>query len=108
MVFIIDDGSRFNAPLDKIWALHQSDEGHDHPSLKNLKGEEDGEHFIATYEATLPDGSSVTQRTRTTAYPPLGVVFEVIEGPLSGSKFFEYYAPKGEETAVTVVGEFTS
>jgi ABC-type phosphate transport system auxiliary subunit len=50
----------------------------------------------------------VKHKTRTTAYPPVGIAFETIEGPMTGSKSFQFYTPKGNETAVTVVGEWVS
>jgi hypothetical protein len=32
----------------------------------------------------------------------------MLEGPMAGSKFFNYYTAKGGKTEVTVVGEFVS
>ena len=40
--------------------------------------------------------------------PPLGALFEILDGPLAGSKSLQYYLPKGKETGVTVVGEWKS
>ncbi len=108
MVFIFDDGSRFKAPLDKVWKLNQSEGEHSHPSLRNQRGEQQGEHFVLTYETQMPDGSWAKHKVRTTAFPPVGVAFETLEGPMAGSKSFQFYTPKGNETGVTVVGEFTS
>jgi hypothetical protein len=108
MVFIFDEGSRFKAPLDKVWELNQSEGEHSHPSLRNQKGEPQGEHFILSYETKMPDGTWVKHKTRTTAYPPVGIAFETIEGPMTGSKSFQFYTPKGNDTAVTVVGEWVS
>ncbi len=108
MVFILDEGSRFKAPLDKVWKLNQSEGQHSHPSLRNQKGEMQGEHLILSYETKAPDGTWVKQKAKTTAYPPLGIMFETLEGPMTGSKSFQFYTPKGKETAVTVVGEFVS
>jgi hypothetical protein len=108
MVFIIDEGSKFKAPLDKVWKLNQSEGQHSHPSLRNQRGEQQGEHVILTYETQMPDGSWAKQKVRTTAYPPVGIAFETLEGPMAGSRSFQFYTPKGNETAVTVVGEFVS
>jgi hypothetical protein len=108
MVFIFDDGSIFKAPLDKVWKLNQSEGEHSHPSLRNQKGEPQGEHFILSYETKLPDGSWAKNKVRTTAFPPVGIAFETLEGPMAGSKSFQFYTPKGNETAVTVVGEYVS
>jgi hypothetical protein len=108
MVFVFDDGSKFNATLDKIWKLNRSEGEHDHPSLKNQRVEMEGEHVILFYETAMPDGTLVKHKTRTTAFPPLGIVLETLEGPMTGSKSFQFYTPEGSETGVTVVGEFTS
>jgi len=45
---------------------------------------------------------------RWTTFIPLGIAYEVLAGPFSGSQFFLYYTPRGSQTGVTVVGEFTS
>jgi hypothetical protein len=108
MVFIFDDGSKFKAPLDKVWQLNQSEGEHSHPSLRNQKGEQQGEHFILSYETKMQDGSWAKSKVKTTAFPPLGIAFETLEGPMAGSKSFQFYTPKGNETAVTVVGEYVS
>ena len=108
MVFIFDEGSRFKAPLDKVWKLNESEGQHSHPSLRNSKGEMQGDHLILTYETKMKDGTWAKHKTRSTAFPPVGIVLETIEGPMAGSKSFQFYTPKGNETAVTVVGEFVS
>jgi hypothetical protein len=108
MVFIVDDGSEFNAPLDKVWKLNMTEGEHSHPSLRNAKSEMEGEHPILNYETQMPDGSWAKSKVRLTAFPPLGVVFETLEGPLAGSKSFQYYTPKGSKTGITVVGEYVS
>jgi hypothetical protein len=108
MVFIFDEGSKFKAPLAKVWELNQSEGEHSHPSLKNQKAEQQGEHVILTYQTENPDGTWATHKVRTTAYPPVGIAFETIEGPMAGSKSFQYYTPRGNETSVTVVGEFAA
>lgn len=108
MVFIMDEGSRFKAPLDKIWTLNQSEGQHSHPSLRNQVAEQQGDHIILSYETAMPDGSWVKHKSRVTAFPPVGIAFETLEGPLAGSKSFQYYTPMGAETGVTIVGEFTS
>src|SRR5271169_4371806 len=108
MVFIIDDGSVFNAPIEKIWKLNSSEGAHSHPSLKNQVAGQDGEHPTLSYEIALPDGSWAKHKVRLTVLPPVAVVFETIEGPMAGSKSIQYYTPKGDKTGVTVVGNWTS
>ena len=98
----------FNAPIEKVWKLNASEGAHNHASLKNLHGGQEGEHPTLSYETAMPDGSWVKHKVRLTLFPPLGVVFETIEGPLSGSKSIQYYTPKGDKTGVTIVGNWTS
>ncbi len=98
----------FNAPIEKVWKLNASEGAHNHASLKNLHGGQEGEHPMLSYETAMPDGSWVKHKVRLTLFPPLGVVFETIEGPLSGSKSIQYYTPKGDKTGVTIVGNWTS
>jgi len=106
MVFFKDEGSEFDAPLDKVWKLNQSEGDHSHPSLKNAEYTVEGEHPILSYETQMPDGSWVKNAVRMTILPPVGIAFENIEGPLKGSVSFQYYTPKGAKTGVTVVGEW--
>ena len=108
MVFILDEGSVFNAPLDKIWKLNASEGEHSHPSLKNQHAGHEGGYSTLSYETQLPDGSWAKHKSRVTVLPPLAVVFETIEGPLTGSKSIQFYTPKGDKTGVTVVGHWTS
>ena len=42
------------------------------------------------------------------SFPPLGIAYEVLDGPFSGSRFFIVYEPRGSSTGVSVYGEFTS
>ena len=108
MVYVVDEGSTFRAPLDKVWKLNQSDSLHIHPSVRNRKAEPQGDRVVVTIETPMPDGTWVKQKSRITAFPPLGIAFETLEGPLAGSKSFQFYTPHGKETGVTVVGEFVS
>jgi len=108
MVFILDEGSVFKAPIDKIWKLNQSEGEHPHPSLKNVKASQEGDHPIISYETQMPDGSWAKNKIRLTVFPPVGNLFETIEGPMTGSRSVTYYTPKGNETGVTVVGHWTA
>ena len=106
MVFFKDEGSEFDAPLDKVWKLNQSEGDHNHPSLKNPNSSMDGEHPILSYETQMPDGSWVKNKVRMSVFPPIGIIFETLEGPLKGSVSFQYYTPRGAKTGITVVGEW--
>ena len=108
MVFIVDEGSVFKGPLDKIWKLNSTEGQHSHPSLKNSETEPAGENaLIMTYDVDM-DGRTTRVRNKLTMVPPLGELFEVLDGPMAGSKSFQFYTPKGSETGVTVVGEWKS
>ena len=111
MVFIVDDGSVFEAPLDKVWKLveaHNTDGPKIHPEMKNITQEEVSKNaVIIGWESDIQD-RRVKSKMKITAYPPLGMTFELLEGPMTGSKFFNYYTPKGATTGVTVAGDFNS
>ena len=104
MVYILDEGSTFDAPLDKIWKYLQSQEHH-HDSIKVLNRELVGNSVILTSERTVM-GKTVTVKVKNTLYPPFGMVQEYLEGPMQGSRSFLYYVPKGDKTGVTIVGDY--
>src|SRR6267143_669356 len=108
MVFVVDDGSEFKVPVDKLWKYAQSQTEHAHPSMKNVKVTQEGQGTVLTFDVVAPDGSTEKRKTRITPMPPVGTWFEELEGKFAGSKYFNYYTPKGEKTGVTVVGEWVS
>src|SRR5580693_7405386 len=108
MVFIIDDGSEFKATREKIWRYNQAESGHVHPSMQNTQVSQEGGSMLLTYETVSPNGSTERRRTRITPLPPVGSFVEEIEGRFAGSKYINFYVPKGDKTEIRVVGEFTS
>jgi hypothetical protein len=55
------------------------------------------------------NGQSIKIKAKGSIYYPLGMVFEILERPFSGSKFLSYYIPKdSDKTSVNVVGDFRS
>jgi len=104
MVFLLDEGSVFDAPIDKIWNYLRSDD-HQHPSMKILNREMVGNAVIITSERNMM-GKTVRVKIKNTLFPPFGLVQEHLEGPTANSKAFLYYTPKGDRTGVTVVGDF--
>jgi hypothetical protein len=104
MVYVIDEGGVFDMPIDKIWEYLRSEE-HRHPSVKMLGREMEGNSVVLTSERNVM-GKTVQVKLRNTLYPPFGMVQEYLEGPLAGSKAFQFYVPKGNQTGVTVVGDF--
>ena len=110
-MFVEDSGSFFDAPIDKVWKLsqaHQTELEKIHPDMKNSKSEMISENSnIVSYDTNM-QGQTIKNKIKITIHYPLGMAFEFLEGPMTGSKFFNYYTPKGNRTGVTVVGDFTS
>jgi len=104
MVYLLDEGSIFDAPIDKIWKYLPSDQ-HQHSSMKLLSRELTGNAVVITGERNIM-GKLVRTKIKNTLYPPFGFVQEHLEGPTAGSRAFVYYVPKGNKTAITVVGDF--
>lgn len=111
MVFWAEEEAYFDAPLEKVWKLFQahwtqSERIHSHHA--NQKGRRIGDNSseVSWDEEIL--GRVVSTKRRLTMYPPLGWSAVVLEGPLAGSKYFTYYASKGDRTAVWTVGDFRS
>ena len=103
MVYIVDEGSELDMPLEKLWEYLPS-ESHKH-SAKVISRELQGNVLTLTSERDV-DGKAVRSKLRMTMYPPLGVAQEHLEGPTAGSKVFTFYTRKGNKTSITVVGEY--
>jgi hypothetical protein len=109
VVFLCDDRSEFDVPIDAVWAfLDQPDRhsvAHRHRDVRrDRKGPTAGEY---SWEQEF-DGRPTRFTMRWTSFPPVGVAYDVRDGPFAGSRFFLYYTPRGARTGVTVVGEFVS
>ena len=104
MVYIMDEESTFDAPIDKVWKYLSSDQ-HRHPSIKLLNREVNGNTVVLTSERNIM-GKTMLVKVKNTLYPPFGMVQEHIEGPLKGSRAFQYYIPRGDKTGVCVVGDY--
>lgn len=104
------EGSKFDAPLDVIWKYLQSPEAHGsaHKASRNraMKPLTDTS-FLVSWEQNM-GGSWVKVANRITVFPPLGMVAEAIEGPMTGSKMFTVYTPHGAKTEVSIFGEMQS
>ena len=110
MVHIVDEGGQFDVPLATIWKFLQAPEDHSasHPEHRNLTAKPLGEGRMQVSWEQEAGGRTVKVVNHITLFPPVGMVIEMVEGPLAGSKFFNIYTPKGPQTGVTVVGEFQS
>lgn len=112
MVFVEDREGVFDAPIDKVWNLakaHFTDGSKIHPRAKNLVTNTLNEHsFTNSWDEEI-NGQSTTIKANGTVFYPLGIAFEVIEGPFAGSTYFTYYIPRADnKTNVVVAGEFIS
>jgi hypothetical protein len=105
MVYILDEGSVFDAPIDRLWKYLPSDE-HRHNSSKLISREMVNSNTVVITSERNIMGKMVRTKVKNTLYSPFGFVQEHLEGPTAGSKAFVYYIPKGNKTGITVVGEF--
>ena len=111
MVHLVDEGSHFEVPIEQVWKLNEdhATNGHKiHPNMKNQKYEEINENTMHFSWDTEMNGQMVHNKAKITNYAPVGTVLELVEGPMAGSTIFNFYTPKGNRTAVTVVGNFKS
>jgi len=109
VVFVRDEGSVYNAPLEKVWqflssgAFHSEAHHHRKVERKELPGNSGEYRWEQDFE-----GKPEMFTMRWTSYPTFGIAYRVLEGPFLGSVFFVYYRPRGTKTRVTIVGDFVS
>jgi hypothetical protein len=109
MVFIKDEGSDFDAPIDMVWKYIQSQEhGRAHRSIRDRKTQPLAENTVLASMERNVGGKWVKVVNRLTMLPPLALAFEAIEGPFAGSKFVYLYTPLGRKTGIGVYGEYAS
>jgi hypothetical protein len=109
MVFLLDEGDVFDVPIDAVWEFVSSGDHHSKAHAHRDWGRQPLRENSGEYSWEQPfDGAPTRFTMRWTSFYPLGVAYEVLEGPFTGSKFFLYYRAQGSKTAVTVVGEFVS
>lgn len=109
MVFVRDEGSLFHASLDDVWKFVGSGEPHSkaHGHTGTRRTPLEGNAGVYSWEQSFR-GRPERFTMRWQSYHPLGLAYDVLEGPFSGSHFFLYYEPGGAVTRVSVVGEFVS
>ena len=110
MVYVHDAGSTFDAPIETVWKYLQSDQDHgpSHEGRRNMERKQLSENSVQlTWEQEV-DGKWLKFANKLTFHPPVGFFVEPLEGPMAGSKFFNYYVPKGNKTEVVVVGDWNS
>ena len=94
IVFIEDREGIFDAPIDKVLKLakaHSSQGSKIHPSAKNIETTMlDDKAFINSWCEDIQE-ETVKIKMKWTIFYPLGIAFEMIEGPFLGSTYFIYY-----------------
>lgn len=104
------EGSKFDAPLEVIWKYLQSPEAHGgaHKGTRNraMKPLTDTS-FVVSWEQNM-GGNWVKVANRITVFPPLGMVAEAVEGPMTGSKMMTVYTPHGAKTEVSIFADMQS
>ena len=109
MVFLLDDGGVFDAPLEVVWRFVGSGshhgEAHQHRRMRRRRLPGNAGRYSWEQEF---EGRTERFGMRWQSYYPVGIAYDVVEGPFEGSRFFLYYRPRGRRTAVTVAGEFVS
>ncbi len=109
MVFVRDTNGVFEAPLSAVWEFVGSGDGHSNAHEHRNASRTIHSEVSGTYAWEQPfDGTPMRFSMRWTSFRPVGLAYEVLEGPFQGSKFFLYYEPRGPRTGVSVVGEFVS
>ena len=108
MVHIHDEGSVFDAPLEAVWKYLGTSQEHAgaHTEFRNGRREQVRDGVIKLSREEQVDGKWVKTVVQISLFPPLGYAQEFLEGPLAGSRAFQFYTPKGNRTGITVVGEF--
>lgn len=110
MVFLADEGSEFDAPIDFVWQYLFGAQGHDaaHTTTRNPTFRKVSEITFEYGSERLLRGSWTPDRLRITMLAPVAVATEWLDGLLAGSTFVYVYTPKGARTGIDVYGEFTS
>ena len=109
MVFLRDEGSVFDAPIDVVWEYMMGD-GHDaaHTTTRNPTFEKVSDLTIVYGSERFLRGKWAADKLRISMFPPVAVVTEWLEGVLAGSKFVYLYSPHRQRTRIDVYGEFSS
>jgi hypothetical protein len=110
MVYLKDEGSVFDAPIDFVWKYIFGGDAHDsaHKTTRNSKFGKVSDITILYGSERYLRGKWAPDQLRISMFPPVSVVTEWLEGALAGSKLVYLYSPQGEKTRIDVYGEFTS
>jgi hypothetical protein len=110
MVYLRDEGSVFDAPIDFVWTYIFGGGEHDsaHKTTRNPKFGKVSDITTLYGSERYLRGKWAPDQLRISMFPPVSVVTEWLEGALAGSKLVYLYPPEGEKTRIDVYGEFTS
>lgn len=110
MVYVKDEGSVFDAPIDFVWKYIFGGEDHDssHKTTRKPTFEKYSDITLLYASERLLRGKWMPDKLRISMFPPVSVVTEWLEGALEGSKLVYVYSPEGDQTRIDVYGEFTS
>ena len=110
MVFVKDEGSEFDAPIDHVWKYLDDGDAHDaaHTTSRNPNFEKVSDITFTYSSERYLRGKWAPDKIRMTMLPPVAVAIEWLDGVLTGSKLVYVYKPKGEKTGIDVYGEFVS
>ena len=111
MVLVVDTGGRLDVSQERLWKLifaHVPDMAKIHAGRDDWQGVMVDDHTLVGTYTDLTGGKRTPIKLRLSVFPPLGFAFEALEGPLAGSKFFQYFEAKGRHIETTVVGDFQS
>jgi hypothetical protein len=110
MVYLKDEGSEFEAPIDFVWKYIFGGEAHDgaHKTTRSPTFKKVSDITIEYGSERFLRGKWAPDRLRISMFPPVSVVTEWLEGVLAGSKLVYLYSPHGDKTRIDVYGEFTS
>jgi hypothetical protein len=110
MVYVADEGSQFDAPIELVWKYILGGENHDaqHKTTRNPKFEEVSDITMIYSAERKFRGKWAPDRMRISTFAPVSMVIEWLDGVLAGSKLVYVYSPKGKKTGIDVYGEFTS
>ena len=99
MVYLEDQGSVFNAPIDVVWKDIFGGGDHDkvHTSTRNSEFKNVSDCTIL-YIAERAYGAKWKKETmRISFFPPVAIVQELLDGPLAGSKWTYVVLSEGKE-----------
>ncbi len=104
-----DEGSLFSFPLGFVWEFLNYPEEHTRAHLHSAVRRERTGEYSGRYSWEQSFGRGRSRFTMEwTSFPPLGIAYDVVEGPFAGSTFFLYYLPRGRRTEVGILGDFRS